>query len=400
MAKPKGIANDAELAKPSPRSEEDPNPVVELHITGIVTFMNAAAHATFPDLPMLGSKHPVLDGLPEIISALRDRNLPAVQREVRAGGKVYDQKFSMGKASDFVRVWMADVTQLKRSEAQVQMANMSLVKLTTDLMQSQHRLYSTESQLIQAEKLTAIGQLASGIAHEVKNPLAIVLKGINYLQRESRPNRQQRAQVLRMMQDAVLRADKIVRDLLDFSRPALLELKRGPLGRVLDSALELVEKQLATEKIRIVKEISPDLEPVLIDKHRMQQAFLNLLLNAFQAMPSGGQLTIRAYPKTLIEARGSVGRRSTDVFRLNQKVLVCELEDTGRGIPAEVLSKVFDPFVTTNPPGQGTGLGLTITKTIVEQHRGLIEIDSAEGRGTKVTVMLPIPQTAGPSLTS
>jgi signal transduction histidine kinase len=254
---------------------------------------------------------------------------------------------------------------------------MSLVKVVTDLKQSQRRLYSTESQLIQAEKLSAIGQLASGIAHEVKNPLAILMKGINYLERESRPNRQQLAQVLRMMKDAVGRADRIIRDLLDFSRPAPLELKPVAIGRILDSSFALVEKQLTTEKIRVVKEIAPDLEPVLIDEHRMQQAFLNLILNAFQAMPNGGQLTVRASSNELTETDG--------------RMLVCEVADTGGGIPKAFLSRVFEPFVTTKAPGEGTGLGLPITKTIIEQHQGRIEIASEEGRGTTVTVVLPLP---------
>jgi len=376
MSEPEPSTHVSSLPQSAPLSEENPNPILELHVTGVVTYLNPAAQATFPDLPTLRLRHPVLDGLPEIIAQLRD-NGGASEREIRASGNVYDQKITMAKASDFVRIWMTDITQRKRTEAQVQMANLSLVKLATDLKQSQHRLYSTESQLIQAEKLSALGQLASGIAHEVKNPLAILLKGINYLERESCPSRQQLTQVLHMMKEAVQRADKIVRDLLDFSRPAPLELNPVAIDRLLEAALALVDKQLTTGNIRVVKDIAQALEPVLMDEHRMRQAFLNLILNAFQAMPNGGQLTLRAYATTPTEA--------------DDRMLVCEIADTGGGIPQALLSKVFEPFVTTKVSGEGTGLGLPITKTIIEQHQGRIELASEEGRGTTVTVILPLP---------
>lgn len=379
MSEPEPIAPAAALPQSAPLSGENPNPVLELHVTGVVAYMNPAAQATFPDLPGLGFRHPVLEGLPEIITQLRDNGAVSVQREIRAHGLVYDQKITMAKASDFVRVWMTDITYRKRSEAQIQMSNMSLVKLATDLKQSQHRLYSTESQLIQAEKLGAIGQLASGIAHEVKNPLAILMKGINYLERGSSPDPGESAQVLRMMKDAVGRADKIIRDMLDFSRPAPLELKPTAIGRVLDTALELVSKQLATGNIRVVKDLAPDLEPVMLDERRMQQAFINLLLNAFQAMPAGGRLTLRASIKPVDD----------------QRMLVCEIQDTGAGIPRELLAKVFEPFVTTKAAGEGTGLGLPITKTIIGQHQGVIAMESEEGRGTTVTVVLPLPTRRG-----
>jgi len=372
-------------------SEENPNPIVELHATGAVTYMNPAAMAAFPDLPSMRWQHPVLSGLPEIMNALRDNGDPSARREIRAGGNVYEQIITVTKGSDFVRVWMNDVTLRKRNEATLEMANMSLQKLVKDLQQSQRQLYGTESQLIQAEKMGAIGQLASGIVHEVKNPLAILLKGVSYLERECGPPAQgQLAQVLRMMKDAIMRADQIVRDLLDFARPAPLDLRSAPIQSVLDAALELVQEQLSTGHIKIVKEIDPGVTPVLLDESRMKQALINLILNAFQAMPSGGTLTIRAYPKTLTQRGGSVGDRSTDVFRVGQTVLACELVDTGQGIPAEALSKVFDPFFTSKAPGEGTGLGLAVTKTIIEQHKGCIEIASKPERGTQVTVLLPM----------
>lgn len=371
-------------------SEENPNPIVELHVTGAVTYMNPSAQATFPDLPMLRWQHPVLSGLPEMMNTLRDGGAPSARREIRAGGNVYDQIITVTKGSEFVRIWMNDVTLRKRNEATLEMANMSLQKLVKDLQQSKRQLYGTESQLIQAEKMGAIGQLASGIVHEVKNPLGILLKGVNYLEREYGPAQGELAQVLRMMKDAIMRADQIVRDLLDFARPAPLDLRPVPIQSVLDTALELVQEQLSAGHIKVVKEIAPGVKPVFLDESRMKQALINLILNAFQAMHSGGTLTIRAYPKRLTKVGGSVGNRSTDVFRVGQTVLVCELLDTGPGIPTEALSKVFDPFFTTKAPGEGTGLGLAVTKTIIEQHQGCIEMASEQGQGAQVTILLPM----------
>jgi len=258
-----------------------------------------------------------------------------------------------------------------------------------ELDKAYRELERTQAMLIQAEKMAAVGQLASGIAHEVKNPLSIILQGINYLEREVLTEREQGAQILQMMREAVKRSDRIVRGLLDFSKPAPLELKASSLTRVLDASLDLVEKQLIVTNIRIVKQLGDALPEARLDDNQMKQVFINLILNAFQAMPQGGTLTINAHAKLLTEVGHHVGTRATDLFRLGETALVCELHDTGMGIPEEAVPKVFDPFFTTKPPGEGTGLGLAITRAIVEAHGGLIEIESRSGRGTMVRVMLP-----------
>jgi signal transduction histidine kinase len=381
---------------PSPEplqpGEDGSSPVIELHISGTVTYMNAAANAKFPDLPSLGLKHPILEGLPAIVRELRDHDQRTRQREIRASGGVFEQRIVMAQGSDFIRIYINDLTDRKRTEAHLQMADRSIVKLVTDLKQSERRLLTTESTLIQAEKLGALGQMASGIAHEVKNPLAILMKGVNYLEREPGFGKGERAEVLKIMKEAIVRADRIIREMLDFARPAPLELKPSVVADVLEGALDLAEKQLTTSRIRIVKDFAPDLAPALIDENRLKQAFLNLIRNALQAMPDGGTLTIRAYPQQLTQVGPGVGRRETDVFHVGQSVLVCTIQDTGHGISAAMVSEVFNPFFTTKSPGEGTGLGLTVTKTIIEQHRGLITIDSQEGRGTTMTVILPTVQ--------
>lgn len=370
--------------------EDSPTPIVELHINGTVTYMNAAAKAKFPDLPSRGLDHPVLEGLLEIVRALREQDQLAMQREIRAGGGVFEQRIMTTQGSDFIRMYINDLTDKKRAEAHVQMADMSIVKLVTDLKQSERKLYTTESTLIQAEKLGALGQLASGIAHEVKNPLGILMKGVNYLEQEPGFGKGERANVLKMMKEAIVRADHIIREMLDFARPAPLELKPSAIAGILEGALDLAQNQSTANRIRIVKDIAPNLPLVLLDDNRMKQAFLNLIRNALQAMSGNGTLTIRLSPQQLTDVGPGVGRRETDVFQVGQSVVVCAIHDTGGGIPASALSQVFNPFFTTKSPGEGTGLGLTVTKTIIDQHRGLITIQSLEGQGTTVTVMLPV----------
>ncbi len=261
---------------------------------------------------------------------------------------------------------------------------------TTELERAYQELRRTQAMLVQAGKMTAVGQLASGIAHEVKNPLNIILQSVNYLEPELTARGGQAVEILQVIREAVVTADKIIRGLLDFSKPAPLELKRSSLDSVLDASLMLVQNQLSARRVRLVKQVAANLPPVMLDENQMQQVFINLFLNALHAMPNGGELVIRAAARVLTESGMVIGVRATDIFKLGETVLVCDIEDTGSGIPRDVLHKVFNPFFTTKPPGEGVGLGLPITAAIVEGHRGLIRLESEEGRGTKAMLMLPL----------
>lgn len=259
-----------------------------------------------------------------------------------------------------------------------------------ELAKACHDLEEAQEMLVQSEKLAAVGQMASGIAHEVKNPLGIILQGVDYLEPLVSSLGPEAAEVLHMIEDAVKRSDSIIRGLLDFSRPIRLELGSMAMDEVLHSSLELVQKQFQVKNIQIEYDVSQTLPLVRVDGNQLRQVFINMIMNSFQAMPNGGMLSIRAFLKELSQTGGKVGRRAADVFRCGQTVMVCELRDTGVGIPEHLLAKVFDPFVTTKPPGQGTGLGLTISRAIVERHGGLLTVASREGEGTTITVMLPL----------
>ncbi len=249
-------------------------------------------------------------------------------------------------------------------------------------------LQETQGQLIQAEKMTAVGQLASGVAHEVRNPLGIILQGVNYLENRISAKEDDIVETLAMLKDSVNRADKIINGLLDFSRFTTLNLQPEEINSILESSLVLVKSQFKVEYIEIVRELKSDLPRVLADKNKLEQVFVNLFLNAIQAMPEGGKIIIRSYEKQLAEAKNGIGKLLRENFHAGEQVVIVELEDTGIGILEENMKKIFDPFFTTKGPKSGTGLGLSVSRNIIQMHKGLIYAESQVGKGSKITVVL------------
>jgi signal transduction histidine kinase len=256
------------------------------------------------------------------------------------------------------------------------------------LREAYTKLQEMQDQLIQAEKLNAIGQLASGVAHEVRNPLGIILQGVEYLEATAPPKEKSILEAISMIKDSVKRADNIVALLLDFSKAARLNLKTEDINSILESSIGLVKTKFKFINIDIVKEMRKDIPKVLVDRNKMEQVFINILLNAIQAMPDGGRITVRSYDKKLEEAKNGIGRREEDYFRLGERAIIVEIEDTGIGIPDENLKKIFDPFFTTKGPRGGSGLGLSVSRNIVIMHRALMNAASKAGKGTKITIML------------
>lgn len=274
-----------------------------------------------------------------------------------------------------------DVTERKRADAQLRKAH-------AELKHSHEVLKETQLQLIQAAKMESIGRLAAGVAHEVKNPLAIILQGLEFVS-ERMPKDEKSQRFLQYIRDAVHRADSVIRGLLEFSVPRSLELAEGSMNDVVDRALLLVKHELDRHHVTIIKELSEDLPTVRLDCHKMEQVMVNLMMNAVQAMPEGGTVTVRTHTKQMTSASHRVGSRRADYFSIGDMVVVTEVDDTGPGIPPHAFSKIFDPFFTTKPTGQGTGLGLTVTRNIIEMHGGVIELRNREEGGVRVTVLLP-----------
>jgi len=266
-------------------------------------------------------------------------------------------------------------------------------KRAVELKMAYDELKEMQDKLIQSEKLKAIGQLASGVAHEMRNPIGIIMQGVAYLEQIISPKEKEPRETLTMVKESAQRADRIVISLLDFSRAEKLELHPEYIDSMLENSLNLVKTEL--KKIEVAREIQEGLPKVLVDKNKLTQVFINLFMNAIHAMPEGGKLTIRGFVKQLEEAGGSIGKRSNDSFEAGEKVVVVEIEDTGTGITEENMKRIFDPFFTTKGQGKGTGLGLSVSRNIIIMHRGLIEVRSQVGKGARVIITLRISKQEG-----
>jgi len=226
-----------------------------------------------------------------------------------------------------------------------------------------------EEQLQISEKMASIGLLAAGVAHEVNTPLTGISSFVQMLMEGAEPDDPKTA-VLQKIEKQTFRAARIVNGLLNLARPAQVERGAVDVNAVINDVLSLLDHQMRTGRIQVRKELAP--VPPVIDgtEYKLQQVFLNLFLNARDAMPKGGWLTI--------------------VTRTEGSHAVVEVGDTGSGIPAEQLSRIYDPFFTTKEIGKGTGLGLSITYGIVQEHEGTIACESAPGQGTRFSLTLPL----------
>lgn len=239
------------------------------------------------------------------------------------------------------------------------------------------RLRSLNDQLIRTEKLAAAGQLAAGVAHEVNNPLASISSLVQILQARvpADADDQQSAEtreMLRLVSQQIARITQVLRDMLDFARQRTPARAPLDINHVIESSIRLASFDKDFKRLSITTDFDPHAPQVSADADQLQQVFLNLLLNARDAMPDGGELHV----STLYEAR-------TDH-------IICEIADTGAGIAPEHLARVFDPFYTTKPAGHGTGLGLAVCYGIITAHGGQIELAPNEGQGTRVLVTLPV----------
>lgn len=232
-------------------------------------------------------------------------------------------------------------------------------------------LRKLEARMRQSEKLSAVGQLAAGVAHEINNPLGVILGFAQTLARQLKPDDDLELPIKSIEREA-LRCKSLVQNLLTFARTSRSELTPTDLNQTVEQALSLIAPQAKLNRVAVTTSLGAGLPPVLGNKNQLEQVIMNLAKNAIDAMPGGGVLTL-----------------STELVKESPHSRVClKVVDDGEGIRPEVLSKIFDPFFTTKGIGQGTGLGLSLVSEIVQKHGGEITVESRPGR-TEFTVKLP-----------
>jgi PAS domain S-box-containing protein len=240
----------------------------------------------------------------------------------------------------------------------------------------------TEAELFRSEKLASIGQLAAGVAHEVNNPLAGILVYIKLFLKKHKENKLQTEQTkeqLKKIARETERCSRIIKNLLDFSRQTEVTLRPVNINKVVEATFSIVGHQISLENIRLKKNLMKCPPLILGDFDQIQQALMNIVLNAAQAMPNGGDLTVT----TSAAKRVKIGSSIKDAIRI-------DINDSGVGIPKENLNKLFTPFFTTKEKGNGVGLGLSVVHGIIERHQGKIEIESNPGAGTTFSIYLGI----------
>jgi PAS domain S-box-containing protein len=231
----------------------------------------------------------------------------------------------------------------------------------------------SEEWMRRMDRLTSLGQLSAGIAHEIRNPLASINFNIQLLPKRLDLDEKSK----KLIENSLVGVDRIkslVKGMLDFSRPTPPLLKRDSIRHVIEESVSFLESQIKKHGVRVETDFDGEAPDIVFDSRQIQQVFVNLLLNAMEAMPTGGTVNIRS--------------RVEQTQPKSERFLVIYVSDTGVGIPRNDFSKIFDPFFTTKP--EGTGLGLSITHKILEQHGALIDIRSREGVGTTFILRFPI----------
>jgi PAS domain S-box-containing protein len=269
------------------------------------------------------------------------------------------------------RKWAEE--QLQQLNADLASRQKELLSAYEDLKKANAELKTTQLQLIQVEKLESVGRLAAGVAHEVKNPLSTLLMGVEYLGDALTNAPEDVAMTLAQMREAVQRADAIVHGLLDIASSGKLRLADDSLNSALEQSLMLVRHELQQKHIHVFRHLDLTLPHLQMDRQKIEQVFINLIINAIYAMPTDGEL--RVTTKSIVTADG------------RQSVLAT-IEDNGPGISPEALIRIFDPFFSTKPTGMGSGLGLAVARNIMEMHGGKIEITNRPEGGACATVTL------------
>lgn len=244
-----------------------------------------------------------------------------------------------------------------------------LTQRTQSLEKALDELQSTQEQLVEASRLASIGKLSAEVAHEINNPVGVIL-GFAQATSKGLTEKDPMHLPLTSIEREARRVRSIVQNLLNFARSSQWTPRQTNVNQVLVNTMILIGRQVSLQSVEIVENYASDLPLIMADESQLHQLFLNLILNAVQAMPEGGQLTLQS--------------------ALADNMVKVTIEDTGVGFSAEYTSHIFDPFSTIKDLGRGTGLGLAVSRAIVQRHQGRIEVESAPDQGTSFHVYLPV----------
>lgn len=273
-----------------------------------------------------------------------------------------------------------DITERKKLEEEREEQRLELGKRIRELRHAYEELEFLHSQLLQAEKMASLGQMASSLAHEIDSPLTVISGYCELLSHDFKDDKS--LSRLNTIAEQVARCQKTIRDMLDFSRKSKGEKKPHSIEAIINQTLSLMQYVMKARKIKVNKDLDKSIPNIFADANQLQQVFFNLLKNAVDAMPHGGEITI-----TDKYQQGS----GEKVFRsFSGGYVEIAFQDTGIGISEENLKNIFKPFFTTKEPGKGTGLGLTICLDIIKNHGGTITAESAVGNGSKFVITLPV----------
>jgi PAS domain S-box-containing protein len=325
-----------------------------------------------------GSPPPEKDLLQEVISNIEGFMFPKEGEAIPISLRSSFVKEDDGEVSGIVLV-ARDLRRTKELLAKAAMAEAERRKFE-ELKRAYDELTQLQEQLIQSEKMASLGQIAAGVAHEINNPISGIMVYLHTLAKDLEEDQLDKEQGLKYLTDSqheLKRCSRIIKSLLDFSRQSHPKLASLDLADILKEVFSILGYKAKLQDIELVQYIEPGVYCIEADADQLQQVFLNLILNAIQAMPEGGRLTIRAsvVDETRAKAPGS-------------KTVRVDIEDTGCGIDTDNLDKVFTPFFTTKEKGEGVGLGLAVAYGIVRRHGGDIKVRSSTGQGTVFSVFL------------
>lgn len=265
--------------------------------------------------------------------------------------------------------------EILKDRRALEAAHTELIDLNQNLekrvIERTEALARSEKQIAQADKLASIGQLSSGIAHEINNPLGIILGYTQLMLRSEKPETQ-KYDDLKTIEKHVKTCKSIVEDLLNFARTSNPKKEKVCIHNIIDEALEFIREKSVPQGIDIIKNYQDNIPEILLDSKNIKQVIINLVINAIHAIEKKGRILI-----------------STQLDMMENAVFI-KVEDSGYGIPEKDLPRIFEPFFTTKPMGQGTGLGLAVSYGIIRNHGGRIIAESKTGKGSIFTIILPV----------